>query len=211
MRFDPWRIAASQRFTLHVCLRAAYTVVVRAFIAINLPETIRQEIGEIVARIHTVGPPARWVPPENLHVTVKFLDEIRQDQIRPIIGALTFASAGHHPFDLSLGGFGFFPNERKARIFWIGIESGFETLKSLARDIDHQTATLGFSLETRPFSAHITLARLREPGPADRLAKAASHIQYQSELIPITQIDLMRSVLSPQGASYSVVDSVPLR
>jgi 2'-5' RNA ligase len=183
----------------------------RAFIAINLPVSVRQDLGEIVARIRHAGPPARWVPPENLHVTIKFLDEIHQEQIRPILGALTLATGDHHPFELRLGGFGFFPNERKARIFWTGIESGFDTLKSLARDIDHQTAALGFSLETRPFSAHITLARLREPGPADRLAKAAAHIPYLSQMIPVAQIDLMRSVLSPQGASYSVVDSVPLR
>jgi 2'-5' RNA ligase len=183
----------------------------RSFIAINLPDTIKQEIGEIMERIRCAGPPARWVPPENLHVTVKFLDEIRDDQIRPIIGALTLAAGEHHPFELRLGGFGFFPNEKKARIFWIGIESGFETLKALARDVDHQTATLGFALETRPFSAHITLARLREPGPADRLAKAASHVQYLSAMIPVTQVDLMRSVLSPKGASYSIVDFAPLR
>jgi len=183
----------------------------RSFIAINLPNTVKQEIGASIERLGPAGPPARWVPPENLHVTVKFLDEIREDQISPIVGALTLAAGEHHPFDLRLGGFGFFPNEKKARIFWIGIESGFDSLKALARAIDHQTATLGFALETRPFSAHITLARLREPGPADRLAKAASHIQYLSEMIPVTQIDLMRSELSPRGASYSIVDSVLLR
>jgi 2'-5' RNA ligase len=183
----------------------------RAFIAINLPAGVRQDIGEIVERIRHAGPPARWVPPGNLHVTVKFLDEIREDQIRPIIGALTLTAGDHHPFDLRLGEFGFFPNEKKARIFWIGIESGFEALKALAHAVDHQVATLGFALETRPFSAHITLARLREPGPAERLGKAASHVPYLSEMIPVTRIDLMRSVLSPKGASYSIVDSVPLR
>jgi RNA 2',3'-cyclic 3'-phosphodiesterase len=183
----------------------------RAFIAVNLPANIKQDIGEIIERIRHADPLARWVPPENLHVTVKFLDEIRQDQIRPIIGALTLAIGEHSSFELRLGGFGFFPNERKARIFWVGIESGFDTLKSLARAIDHQIASLGFAPETRPFSAHITLARLREPGPVDRLAKAAAHVPYLSEPIPITQMDLMRSVLSPNGASYSIVDSVHLK
>ncbi|MBI5868354.1 MAG: RNA 2',3'-cyclic phosphodiesterase [candidate division Zixibacteria bacterium] len=188
-----------------------YTSAVRAFIAINLPDPVRRELGEIIERIRNSGTPARWVPPENLHVTVKFLDEIRQDQVRPIIGAITLAVSQCHPFELRLGGFGCFPNERKARIFWTGIESGFDTLKSLAREIDHQVANLGFALETRPFSAHITLARLREPGPADRLSRAAAHVPYHSDPIPVTQIDLMRSVLSPGGAAYSVIDSVRLR
>jgi len=183
----------------------------RSFIAINLPTTIKREIGAIIERLGPAGPPSRWVPPENLHVTVKFLGDIRDDQIGPVTGAITLAAGEYRPFDLRLGGFGFFPNERKARIFWIGIETGFEPLKALAHAIDRQVATLGFPLETRPFSAHITLARLREPGPADRLAKAASHVPYLSEMIAVTQIDLMRSVLSPKGASYSIVDSVPLR
>jgi 2'-5' RNA ligase len=183
----------------------------RSFIAINLPSSIKAEIGEIIARLRNAGPPARWVPAANLHVTVKFLDEISDDQVKPLIGAITAASNQTHPFELRLGGFGFFPNERKSRVFWIGIESGFETLRELARSVDHETAPLGFEPEKRPFSAHITLARFREPVPAGQLAVAASHLDYHSEPINVNGIDLMRSILSPKGAAYSVLGSVPLR
>lgn len=183
----------------------------RSFIAINLPDTIKAEIGEIIARLRNAGPPARWVPAQNLHVTIKFLDEISDDQVKPLIGAITAASGQTKPFPLQLGGFGFFPNERKSRVFWIGIESGFDVLKELARTADHQTAALGFESEKRPFSAHITLARFREPAPAGNLAVAASHLDYHSQPIQVTGIDLMKSVLSPKGAAYSVLGSVPLR
>jgi len=183
----------------------------RSFIAVNLPETIKAEIGEIIARLRNAGPPARWVPAQNLHVTIKFLDEIGEDQIKPLIGAITAASGQIKPFELKLGGFGFFPNERKSRVFWIGIESGLDELKQLAHGVDRQTEPLGFQPEKRAFSAHITLARFRQPGPAGNLAVAASHLDYHSEPIRVVQVDLMKSVLSPKGASYSVLGSVPLR
>jgi 2'-5' RNA ligase len=183
----------------------------RSFIAINLPATVKTEIGEIIGRLRTAGPPARWVPAENLHVTIKFLDEISEDQVRPLIGAITAASGQTKPFELRLGGFGFFPNEHKSRVFWIGIESGFDVLKELARNVDHQTTPLGFAPEKRAFSAHITLARFRQPAPAGKLAAAAAHLDYHSEPIQVKGIDLMQSMLSPKGAAYSVLGSVPLK
>ena len=183
----------------------------RSFIAINLPAAVKAEIGEIVARLRNAGPPARWVPADNLHVTVKFLDEISEDQVKPLLGAITAASGQTHPFELHLGGFGFFPNERKSRVFWVGIETGFDTLKNLARSIDHETIPLGFEPEKRAFSAHITLARFRDPGPAGDLAVAAARLDYHSEPIHVAGVELMRSVLSPKGATYSVLGSVPLK
>jgi 2'-5' RNA ligase len=182
----------------------------RSFIAIALPDQVRADIGTIIERLRPTGPPARWVPPQNLHVTVKFLDEIAPEQVDPILAAIRVASADVRPFDLQLGGFGVFPNERRARVFWIGITSGFDILRPLAKAIDDQLLPLGFPRESRPFSAHVTLARLREPGPADHLNRAAAHLAYQSEPIPVRQIELMRSVLSPKGADYSVIGSVPL-
>jgi 2'-5' RNA ligase len=182
----------------------------RSFIAINLPLLVKNEIGEIIERLKTSGTPARWVHQDNLHVTMKFLDEIDEDQVGPILGAITLAKSGTALFDLRLSGFGFFPNPNRARVFWVGIESGFEPLRALAKSIDREVHTLGFARETRSFAAHITLARVREPGPVERLARAASHVSYQSEPIPVTKIDLMKSVLSPKGAAYTVLGSVPL-
>lgn len=182
----------------------------RSFIAINLPTQVKSDMGEIIARLRPSGPPAKWVPTKNLHLTLKFLDEIREDQIDPILNAIARGCEGKSQFEIALRGFGVFPNARKARVFWIGIDSGFETLKALAQSIDTHIATLGFPREGRPFSAHITLARLREPAPAEGLMRAAALVDYDSASIPVAQVDLMRSVLSSQGASYSIIGSVPL-
>ncbi len=182
----------------------------RSFIAINLPDSVKRDIDLIAAKLHPAGPPARWVPGENLHLTLKFLDEITDAQVMPIRGAITLAASGLQAFEIRLSGFGVFPNERKARVFWIGIEQGYETLKNLTREIDRAIVPLGFAPEAREFSAHITLARFREPGPVDHLMKASSRMPYQSEGIRVEGVELMKSVLSRDGAAYSILESVRL-
>lgn len=182
----------------------------RSFIAINLPDPVKQEIDSIVDRLRPSGPPARWVPGSNLHLTLKFLDEIVPDQVMPIRGAIMMAAANTMAFDIRLKGFGVFPNERKARVFWIGIDEGYGALKTLARAIDREVSTLGFPREERDFSAHVTLARFREPGPVGQLMETAAHMPYQSDAIRVEIVELMKSVLSPKGAEYSRVETVRL-
>ncbi len=182
----------------------------RSFIAINLPDPIKSDIDSIVERLRPVGPPARWVPGSNFHLTLKFLDEISPEQVLPIRGAITMAASHANAFDMQLGGFGVYPNERKARVLWIGIESGLETLKTLAREIDRAVSPLGFAREEREFSAHVTLARFREPTPVDRLMNAVSQMPYDSGSIRVGSIELMKSILNSKGAEYSILESVRL-
>ena len=122
------------------------------------------------------------------------------------------AASDCQPFEFRLSGFGVFPNERKARIFaGIRIAEGVATLKNLARRIDQAVVPLGFPREEREFSAHITLARFREPGPVDRLMNSASRMFVpESENIRVGSIELMKSVLSSKGATYSVIETVRL-
>ncbi len=182
----------------------------RSFVAINLPDEVKQEIDSIVDRLRPSGPPARWVPGSNLHLTLKFLDEISLDQVMPIRGAIMMAIANVRPFEIRLKGFGVFPNERKARVFWVGIDEGYDSLKMLAHAVDREVSTLGFPREERDFSAHVTLARFREPGPAERLMKAATQMPFQSDVIRVESVELMKSVLSPRGAEYTKLESVRL-
>lgn len=180
----------------------------RSFIAINLPDVVKREIDTITGQLRPAGPPARWVPGANLHLTLKFLDEIMPEQVLPIRGAIQMVCRDIAPLSMRLGGFGVFPNAKRARIFWVAITEGFETLKKLAHEIDLAVSPLGFPPEEREFSAHITLARFRETGPVDRLLKAASRMPYKSKAIPIERVDLMKSVLSPKSAEYSILESV---
>lgn len=128
----------------------------RIFIALDIPDEIRQKIVLFMEGVLEFAPDARWVRPESLHVTLKFIGEKSAESVEEIKQELSTIRA--KPFDLNFHGCGFFPNPRSARVFWIGIQSGLE-LAALARTIDETTNKLGISKEEHVFSPHLTLAR----------------------------------------------------
>jgi 2'-5' RNA ligase len=128
----------------------------RLFIALDIDEAIRERIVRFMDGVREFAPDARWVRPESLHVTLKFIGEKPADKVADIkqtLDAIKFA-----PFDLTFHGFGFFPTPKAARVFWIGIQSG-PPLTALAKSIDEATSAIGIPKEDHPFSPHLTLAR----------------------------------------------------
>jgi len=128
----------------------------RIFIALDLDEAIRERIDGFIEGVRGFAPDARWVLPESLHITLKFIGEKPAETIDEIKRAL--AGVELAAFDLGLKGYGFFPTAKSARVFWVGIESGPE-LVELAKSVDRITSALGIPKEDRPFSPHLTLAR----------------------------------------------------
>jgi RNA 2',3'-cyclic 3'-phosphodiesterase len=128
----------------------------RIFIALDLDDAIRERIDRFIAGVRGFAPDARWVLPESLHITLKFIGEKPAETIDDI--KRTLASVELASFDLSLKGYGFFPTVKSARVFWVGIESGPE-LGELAKSVDRMTSALGIAKEDRLFSPHLTLAR----------------------------------------------------
>jgi len=128
----------------------------RIFIALDIDDAIRQSITRFLDGVRGFAPDARWVRPESLHVTLKFIGEKPADKVEEIKRSLALVK--FQPFDLSFRGFGFFPTAKAARVFWIGIQSG-EALTALASSVDAATASLGIPKEDHPFSPHLTLAR----------------------------------------------------
>ena len=128
----------------------------RLFIALDLDESVRQSIALFAEGVSGFAPDARWLKPESLHVTLKFIGEQSETQVDPIKSAL----ATIHPsaIEVRFGNYGFFPTAKSARVFWIGMEAGPQ-LAALAASIDEKMATLGIPKEDRPFSPHLTLAR----------------------------------------------------
>ncbi|HEX9751091.1 MAG TPA: RNA 2',3'-cyclic phosphodiesterase [candidate division Zixibacteria bacterium] len=183
----------------------------RTFIAVNLPADIKRGIGTILSRLRPIGPPASWVQPDNAHITLKFLGEVQETRIPAIMKGIRLAVDATEPLELSMGQCGAFPDPTRARVFWIGIERGAEALGDVSRAIDFQMSRLGFEREKRAFSAHLTLARLRQPASIERLVEAAKQVDYHFPTVKIAQIDLMKSVLSTQGATYSVLDSASFK
>jgi RNA 2',3'-cyclic 3'-phosphodiesterase len=128
----------------------------RIFIALDLDDAIRQRLDRFIEGVRGFAPDARWVLPESLHITLKFIGEKPAEMIEDIKRALAGVEVA--PFDLSLEGYGFFPTAKSPRVFWVGIESGPQLLQ-LANAVDEMTSALGIPKEQRRFSPHLTLAR----------------------------------------------------
>ena len=162
-------------------------------------------------RAHAAALPVAWVASENFHITVKFLGGIDEARVRAVSEALHAAATGRHAFDLEIVSLGAFPSPTRPRVLWAGVAEGAAPLAALAAAVDDALAPLGYPRETRGFAAHVTLARVREPrrtpALADALAAAATR---RFGRLTIEHIALMRSELSPRGARYTALSTVPL-
>jgi 2'-5' RNA ligase len=182
----------------------------RTFIAVNLSEAIRNDLA---GHLNTFRPLARavsWVPAGNAHITMKFLGEVPENDLGPVAAGIVKAVESHHPFEVQVGGFGAFPNFKRPRVLWVGITGGVKRLAALTGAIDELMAPLGFAKEQRRFSPHITLGRIRKPGDYDQLQQTAESTSYASAPFTVTSVEIMKSVLTPQGAQYSIWKSIPL-
>jgi RNA 2',3'-cyclic 3'-phosphodiesterase len=128
----------------------------RIFIALDIDDAIRHRIQRFMEGVSGLAPDARWVRPESLHVTLKFIGEKPMGIVEEIKRLLSTIHA--ESFEVTFRGYGFFPTAKAARVFWVGIESGPQ-LRSLAKSVDEATLALGVSKEDHPFAPHLTLAR----------------------------------------------------
>jgi RNA 2',3'-cyclic 3'-phosphodiesterase len=178
----------------------------RLFVALDLREDIRQAIGEIIARLKPVGRNARWVRPEGMHITLKFIGYTAPEQLEAIRPALAKIRSGG-PVEMHFRGIGFFPNERRLRVIWCGIEAS-ANLAPLAAHIERTLEPLGIAPESREFVPHLTLARFNPPARADELVRAAT--EFESRELGSTretEFHLFESILRPTGAAYKKLAS----
>jgi len=181
---------------------------VRLFVALEIPSAVRANLAELLKTLRAVSPRTRWVRPENLHVTLKFIGEAHEAKFSAIRNAL----AGVHSDEsvrIDFRGLGFFPNEKHPRVFWAGIEAS-PNLKILAAEIEQTTEKLGIPREKRPFSPHLTLARFEPPLLLERLRAAIQeHAARDFGSLRTSQFHLIESKLKPSGAEYTTVESFP--
>jgi 2'-5' RNA ligase len=160
----------------------------------------------LLKSLRAVSPQTRWVRPENLHVTLKFIGEVPETKLAAIRTALAQIRSDQF-VTLEFRGLGFFPNEKHPRVFWAGIAAS-PNLKTLAADIDKATETLGIPRERRPFSLHLTLARFAPPGLPDPLRAAIQeNVARDFGALQTNQFHLIESKLKPSGAEYTTVES----
>ncbi len=181
---------------------------VRSFIAVELPQAVKEGLATLQKELKLAGHTAvKWVAPEGIHLTLKFLGNVSTTKISGIVGALERVAAEFSAFRLEISGLGAFPNLKRPRVLWVGVGGQTEKLISLQQLIDKALIPQGFSPEQRPFSPHLTLARLRENAlPRDRqsfgelLQKTPFTAKYEIE---VDSISLMWSQLFPAGAVYT--------
>ncbi len=152
----------------------------------------------------------RWLDVEAYHVTLKFLGEVRSDQVEPIQGAIDKVASSTRVFGTELGGFGAFPTIRRPRVIWLGVDANPE-LRCLKQDLEWALGDCGFEAETRAFHPHITLGRadVRGAGEFRGLDEVMATMSFKGE-VKVRSLDLMRSHLSKDGARYSIVSSAKL-
>ena len=182
--------------------------VVRSFIAIDLPAGVRAELTSLEedfkARRH---PFVKWVDPESMHLTLKFLGNVAADSIPQIVEAMSRAAKSHSTFKLEVAGTGAFPNWQRPQVVWVGVGGELDRLNSLQKGLESALSPMGFSTESRTFSAHLTLGRLRDrvtPDDRRRFAEFAQKVELTASLsFEVNGIRLIRSQLTPAGPIYT--------
>jgi 2'-5' RNA ligase len=178
---------------------------VRTFLALPLESTVRRELvryQEVCAKMITS---VKWVEEENLHLTLKFLGEVPQEQLTRIKSAAGKVAAAFPALNLSLGRPGAFPNFGRARVLWVGLADQGDKLRLLVRQLEEELALLGFPREEKEFVAHLTLGRLREPA---RVVLPP----FSGEGMPVrmSKIVFYRSILTPRGPLYQALSELEL-
>jgi 2'-5' RNA ligase len=189
---------------------------IRSFIAVELPVELRSALGKYKNEMEPGSKAfAKWVLPDGIHVTLKFLGNIAPGMVDKISFSMEQVCTGIAPFTLETDELGGFPDLKHTRVLWLGMHGDTNRMKLLQEKIDDSLSSLGFEKEKREFTPHITLARIRDrAGASDRLkfgALITSRIYSIRHTIRVESVNLMQSRLQPGGAVYNKLRSIRLK
>lgn len=182
----------------------------RSFIAIELPDEVKSSLSGLQDELKESRADIRWVKPDNIHLTLKFLGNIDGNNIGNIVQQIEGACAKYPFFELEISGIGVFPNIGSPRVLWVGIQHT-DAFTGLHSEIENGLASIGYDREGRRFSPHLTLGRFKSfKGKADLSERIELHKNDRLGSIGVQTISLMKSDLSPDGAQYSRVAEIAL-
>ena len=188
---------------------------IRSFIAIPVPRAGIKVLEDAVEKLESeLGKNVRWVRPESIHLTLKFMGDIPAEKVERVLEALPPVAARFSPIELSISGLGVFPNPRRPRVLWAGVHGDLETLSSLQLAVDVAVGKLGLPKEQRAFSPHLTLGRVRREVAEGQLRRigqvvAAGELPAAPSWTADT-VNLMRTELDPAGSRHYLVGSAPI-
>jgi len=177
--------------------------VVRTFIAIPLPDSVKQFLSDIQSGLKSAGLRAAWSHPDTFHLTLRFLGPTSKEQLMAIESGMATFSGAYPAFTLTSGTIGVFPDIRKARVVWSGIHGQTECLTQLVTDLNKTLHAIGIPAPSRPFFPHITLARIKKPVRPGVLTPLIHRFQTPiSPAFPVTHLVFYQSRLLPEGAKH---------
>ena len=181
----------------------------RLFIAVPLSPAVEERIGQIQASWRKEAEGVRWVKPENVHITLKFLGHVPKGEVEGIDHVLKEVTKGKQVFPVRIGGAGAFPTKANARVLWIGVEDERGALKEIFEELERRLHDLGFPREERSFKPHLTLGRVK-----GRRGKRFSFLERDADLevgvLEVKEVVLFKSNLKPTGAEYTPLVVAPL-
>lgn len=183
----------------------------RAFIAIALPELVRTSLANLQRELAQSGADVKWVSPAQLHLTLKFLDEITEEERQAVEALLGRLAVREAPFILGLAELGAFPSVSAPRVVWVGLSEGADAVMRIAQAIEDEGRTIGLRREARPLSPHLTLGRVRSPRGRQGLSRLLRETRWESPLPwRVSSLTLYQSVLRPDGPQHTILAEIPL-
>ena len=183
----------------------------RLFAAIELPESIRAALLSAAADLRSAlgDLDARWVEPEKLHLTVRFIGHVDDDRAAALIDRVRTPVAVR-PFEMRFGGWGVFPRSGPPRVIWVGVTEGAPALVRIHEELNARLRPLGYEAEQRPFSAHLTMARVRTGKRGASVRPLVGAFSVPDLPCHVSHVTLFRSHLSPRGSRYEILATIPL-
>jgi 2'-5' RNA ligase len=182
----------------------------RCFIAIEMSDPIKKEIGKLLDIMQKHDVDIKWVAPEHIHLTLKFLGSTSDALLPDIRESLSKILSSYKPFYIKICGTGVFPNRKYPRVIWTGIDDS-DILNKMKGDIEQAMALLGFQKEDKAFNPHLTLGRVRSSkGVMNIVNELDNYKTMEFGILHIDHIKLMKSDLKPKGAVYTCLHAIPL-
>lgn len=183
----------------------------RLFIAIDMSDEIKKRLAELIEVFRKIDADVRWVKPEGMHITLKFLGEIDGNIKDNIVDILKRTASERYPFTIKFHGVGVFPDFRRPRVIWLGIEKGRDELKDIAKELDVGLSTLGLPREEREYEPHLTIGRVKTGrGRKELIETINAYDRLNLPGLYVTRISLIESILKREGPEYKTVESCNL-
>jgi len=188
-------------------------MVIRSFLAFELPSDIKKTVKHVSEDVRGSKLNVKWVKVDNIHITVVFMGNISTEDIPAIREKIEKGCLGFEPFNISLKGLGVFPDTRRPRVLWLGLEGEIERMSSFKKGLQERLKPFGIKEEKRRFKPHLTLGRFRKPNKSDPVLEGiiSRYKDLESPVCPLEELVMFKSELKPGGAEYTRLESLPLK